>query len=411
MTNNRTDRPTTGTATTTTTAGTPATTTATPADELIAPPGLKGLVVADTTIGSVRGAEGFFHYRDHDAIEIARHQTFEGAARLLIDGSLPDGAEESLFRAELARARMIEPRIFDVLGPYVGAELSPSAGLRAALSLIVDDTPTIDLSPTERRNIALGAAGAVPTILAGLHRLAAGAAPLDPDPGLGHAADFIRLTTGATPSPRTARAVETYLLLTADHGFNASTFTTRVVTSTGAGISSVLCAAVGALSGPLHGGAPSRVLDMFDAIGEPSNTERWAETQLEANNKLMGFGHAVYRADDPRSLLLREVAQGLGGELVDRAVEIEDRMLRLLGRWKPDATIVTNVEYYAAVVLHLAGIPQEMFTPAFTTSRVVGWVAHLLEQAANNKIMRPKARYVGPEPRRSATVSDLEVGV
>ena len=408
MTNNGPHPPTPETTTPETT--TPETTTpnstAPEVDELIAPPGLKGLVVADTTIGSVRGAEGFFHYRDHDAIEIARHQTFEGAARLLIDGSLPSAAEESVFRAELARARMVDPKIFDVLAPFAGSGMPPGAGLRAALSLIVDDTPTIDLSPTERRNIALGAAGAVPTILAGLHRLAGGAAPLDPDPGLGHASDFIRLITGSTPNPRLARAVETYLLLTADHGFNASTFTTRVVTSTGAGISSILCAAVGALSGPLHGGAPSRVLDMFEAIGEPSNTQRWAEAQLEADNKLMGFGHAVYRAEDPRSLLLREVAQGLGGELVERAVEIEDRMLALLARWKPDATIVTNVEYYAAVVLHLAGIPQDMFTPAFTTSRVVGWVAHLLEQAANNKIMRPKARYVGPEPRRTATGSE-----
>ncbi|MGI9596342.1 MAG: citrate/2-methylcitrate synthase [Acidimicrobiales bacterium] len=374
------------------------------ADELIAPPGLKGLVVADTMIGSVRGAEGFYHYRDHDAIEIARHQTFEGAAHLLIDGALPTAAEESLFRAELARARMVDPRLFAVLAPFAGPELSPTAGLRAALSLIVDDTPTIDLSPTERRAIAVGAAGAVPTILAGLHRLGEGEAPLDADPGLGHASDFVRMVTGATPSPRLARAVETYLLLTADHGFNASTFTTRVVTSTGAGIGSILTGAVGALSGPLHGGAPSRVLDMFEAIGDPANTEAWARAELGAGNKLMGFGHAVYRAEDPRSLLLREIAQGLGGELVERAIEIEERMLRLLDDWKPGATLVTNVEYYAAVVLHLAGLPQEMFTPAFTTSRVVGWVAHLLEQASNNKIMRPKARYVGPEPQRTSGV-------
>ena len=141
---------------------------------------------------------------------------------------------------------------------------------------------------------------------------------------------------------------------------------------------------------------------MLDAIGEPGNTEAWAKSELAAGNKLMGFGHAVYRADDPRSLLLREVAIGLGGELVERAMEIEDRMLRHLRTWKPEATIVTNVEFYAAVVLHLAGIDQEMFTPTFTTSRVFGWVAHLLEQAADNKIMRPKARYRGPEPVRSA---------
>jgi citrate synthase len=371
--------------------------------ELIAPPGLKGLVVADTAIGSVRGEEGFYHYRHYDAVEIARHQTFESAAHLLIEGALPTAGEESSFRAELARGRLVNSAVVELLADAAPGPINPTAGLRAALSLLVDDTPTIDLSADERRRIAVGAAGAVPTILAGLHRVSNGERPLSADPGLGHAADFVRLVTGSTPNPRLARAVETYLLLTLDHGFNASTFTTRVVTSTGAGVGSALTAAIGALSGPLHGGAPSRVLDMLDAIGPPSEAESWVSAQLEAGNKLMGFGHAVYRADDPRSDLLKEVAEGLGGELVERAIEIEDRVLSLLRKWKPEATIVTNVEYYAAVVLHLAGLPQEMFTPAFTTSRVIGWVAHLLEQAADNKIMRPKARYVGPEPRALAS--------
>lgn len=368
--------------------------------EMIAPPGLKGVVVADTTIGSVRGSEGFFHYRDFDAVEVARHQTFEAAAALLIDGALPDAAGESGFRAELATARRLDNdtiSAMNMLGPTLD---SPLAGLRAMLSLIVDDTPTIDLSETERRQRVITAVGAVPSVLAGLYRISQGESILNADPGLGHASDFVRMSTGTTPTPRLARAVETYLLLTADHGFNASTFTARVVTSTGAGVSSAIVGAIGALSGPLHGGAPSRVLDMIGAIGDPMNTEVWARDELAAGRKLMGFGHAVYRADDPRSALLREVALGLGGELVGQAEEIEARMLAFLRAAKPNATIVTNVEFYAAVVLHLAGISQDMFTPTFTTSRVVGWAAHVLEQAANNKIMRPKARYTGVEPRR-----------
>ena len=368
--------------------------------EMVAPPGLKGLVVADTRIGSVRGMEGFYHYRQHDAIEIARHQTFEATARLLIDGDVPNGAEETLFRAELGAGRHIEPAAMATIGQLGSQISSPLAGLAAAIPLIVDDTPTIDLDHHERRRRCVAVAAAVPSILAALHRRSAGLAPLDADPGLGHAADYVRMATGSTPSPRLSRAVETYLVLTADHGFNASTFTTRVVTSTGAGVASVLSGAVGALSGPLHGGAPSRVLDMLDEIGEPANTERWARRRLEDGGPIMGFGHAVYRANDPRSDLLKEIALGLGGDLVKRAEEIEDRMLAVLAAWKPEATIVTNVEFYAAVVLHLAGLPQSMFTPTFTTSRVVGWVAHLLEQSANNKIMRPKARYVGPEPQR-----------
>ena len=375
------------------------TTAASPA-QLIAPPGLKGLVVADTTIGSVRGDEGFFHYRQHDAVEVARHQSFEAAAALLIDGSIPDAAAESSFRSELAAARRVDRSVFEALAP-VADRIDAMSGLRLAYALTIDDTPTIDLSPTERRALALAAAAVVPTVMAGLHRLAAGNTPLAPDPGLGHAADYLRMVTGACPSAELIRAVETYLLLTIDHGFNASTFTTRVVTSTVAGVARALTAAVGALSGPLHGGAPSRVLDMLSDIGEPAATEAWAEARLAAGDKIMGFGHAVYRADDPRSDLLKEVAIGLGGELVDRALEIEDRMLGVLRAWKPGAVIVTNVEYYAAIVLHLAGLPQELFTPTFTTSRAVGWAAHLLEQAADNKIMRPKARYVGPEPLRS----------
>ncbi len=359
-------------------------------------------MVADTMIGSVRGEEGFFHYREHDAVGVARHHSFESAAHLLIDGTLPDPSAESAFRSELAGARRVDPAVFTALGP-VADRIDPMSGLRVALALSIDDTPTIDLTPDERRSRALAAAAVVPTVMAGLHRLAAGESPLAPDPGLGHAADFIRMVTGSCASPELIRAVETYLLLTIDHGFNASTFTARVVTSTGAGVASALTAAVGALSGPLHGGAPSRVLDMLTDIGEPAATERWAEARLAAGDKIMGFGHAVYRADDPRSDLLKEVAIGLGGELVEQAIEIEERMLRVLRSWRPGAVIVTNVEYYAAIVLHLAGLPQELFTPTFTTSRVVGWAAHVLEQAADNKIMRPKARYVGPEPARPAT--------
>lgn len=366
-------------------------------EELIAPPGLKGLVVADTEIGAVRGEEGFFHYRNHNAVEIARHQTFEAAASLLIDGALPDRGDEGSFRAELASNRHIGPAEMSALAavaPHIG---DPLSGLRAAVSLIVDDTPTLDLTPEDRRSRVLRVVGATPTILAALRRLQLGESPLSADPGLSHAADYVRMASGNTPTPRLARAVETYLLLTADHGFNASTFTSRVITSTGAGVGSAFAGAIGALSGPLHGGAPSRVLDMLEAIGDPENASAYVKAELEAGRKLMGFGHAVYRADDPRSLLLRETAVGLGGDVVERAIEIEERILAFLADWKPDATIVTNVEFYAAVVLHLAGIPQEMFTPTFTTSRVVGWGAHILEQAANNKIMRPKARYVGPE--------------
>ena len=371
------------------------------AQTLIAPPGLKGLVVADTSIGSVRGQEGFFHYRQYDATEVAAKRTFESVAHLLLHDELPSSAQEATCRAELAAARRIDEPLAQLADRFAEAGHSPLASLRSLLSVALDPTPSLDQTPTERFVSVLRAIGATPTLLAAVHRRQAGLTPLAPDPALSHAADFVRMVCGATPSEAHARAVERYLSLTADHGFNASTFTSRVITSTGADIGGVLGGAVAALSGPLHGGAPSRVLDMVEAIGDPEDTERWARAQLDAGNKLMGFGHAVYRADDPRGALLRETAVELGGELVDRAVEIERRMLAMLRAWKPGATIVTNVEYYAAIVLHLAGIPQEMFTATFTTSRIVGWSAHVLEQAAANKIMRPQARYVGIEPPKA----------
>lgn len=381
-------------------------------EQLAAPPGLKGLLVADTAIGSVRGHDGFYHYRQYDATDLARHQTFEAVCHLLLDGELPDQRQEATMRSELGRARRVSSNLIATLEPFIGGEfggvvgggnatpaaLTPVAALRAALALVVDDTPIIDLTPTQRRAAVVQAIGAVPTIVAGVHRLERGQPPLESDPGLSHSTDFLRLVTGATPNPRLARAIETYLMLTVDHGFNASTFTARVVASTGTGVSGAIGAALAALTGPLHGGAPSRVLDMLDDIGNPADTETWARRQLDAGAKIMGFGHAVYRADDPRSTLLKEVAIGLGGELVERAEEVESRMLAFLAAWKPEATIVTNVEFYAAVVMHLAGLPQEVFTPTFATSRVVGWGAHLLEQAMDNKIIRPSARYVGPAP-------------
>lgn len=373
---------------------------------LTAPPGLKGLIVADTEIGSVRGGEGFFHYRQYDATEVAANRSFEAVAHLLLRGELPNQVEEAGIRAQLADRRNVSKPLATLADQLATSGHNPLAALGALLSVAVDPAPTLDLDHEGRERAVLAAVGATPTLLAAVHRRQSGLTPLAPDPMLSHAADYIRMVTGKAPDERHTGAVATYLGLTADHGFNASTFAARVITSTGAHVGGVLSGAVAALSGPLHGGAPSRVLDMLEAIGDPADTERWSKAEIAAGNKIMGFGHAVYRAADPRSTLLRDVAIGLGGEVVDRALEIEQRMLRVLRDWKPDAVIVTNVEFYAAVVLHLAGIPQEMFTATFTTSRIVGWGAHILEQAAANKIMRPSARYVGPAPERvSATVT------
>ncbi len=207
-------------------------------------------------------------------------------------------------------------------------------------------------------------------------------------------------STGSSLPPR-SRAIEQYLILTIDHGFNASTFTARVVTSTGADVGAAVVAALGALSGPLHGGAPSRALDTLDEIGDPANTEAWVRDAVGRGERIMGFGHAVYRTADPRSVMLRDVALGLGGPLADFAVDVEATVERVLAELKPDRELHTNVELYAGVVMELAGLPRDLFTPTFAVSRMVGWSAHVLEQARDRAIIRPSARYVGPEPVRT----------
>ncbi|WP_428114613.1 citrate/2-methylcitrate synthase [Candidatus Poriferisodalis sp.] len=352
------------------------------------------MIVADTAIGTVRGDEGWYHYRGHDATKLARSASFEAIACLLIDGVLPESGEKAAFAAELAAYRALASEARDLVVRLSRTDLDTLAVLASVLPLVVDPRPTIDMTHAQRRRAVLQAIGAAPTVLGTVNRIRSGGEPVSPDHTPSYAAHYLRSALGETPRAVHAKAVETYLNLTAEHGFNASAFTARVITSTGTSVAGAIAGALGALSGPLHGGAPSRVLDMLDVIGDPANARAWASAELDAGRKLMGFGHAVYRAADPRSETLKQVALGLGGELVERAIAIEAEVLALLDEYRPSSVIVTNVEYYAAVVLHLAGLPQDAFTPTFTASRIVGWGAHILEQANDNKIIRPSARYV-----------------
>jgi citrate synthase len=238
----------------------------------------------------------------------------------------------------------------------------------------------------------------VPTALAALYRLYHGHEPIDPHPDLGYAANYLYMITGEVPEERFARGIEQYQITTVDHGFNASTFTARVITSTGADLAAAVVGGIGALSGPLHGGAPSRALDMLDAIGTPDKTDSWVRNAMEDGDRIMGFGHRVYKTEDPRSRLLKGVAEGLGGDMVDFAKQVEATVVDLLAELKPGRELYANVEFYAGVVMDRCGLPREMFTPTFASSRVIGWCANILEQAADNRVIRPSARYVGPPP-------------
>jgi citrate synthase len=276
--------------------------------------------------------------------------------------------------------------------------------LRAAYELVALDrrlTPWLDLGTAELDEQAVATAAVFPTLVVALYRLARGLQPIEPLPGLGHAASYLYLLDGAEPSPARTRALESYLISTIDHGFNASTFTARVVASTGADLGSAVIAALGSLSGPLHGGAPSRVLDMLDAIGTPDRADHWIRDTLTRGGKIMGFGHPVYHTTDPRNVLLRAIAEELGSPRLELAITVEQQALAAFRELRPGVPLYANVEYYAALVLDAIGLPRELFTPTFAISRVVGWAAHITEQARQNKIIRPGARYTGPPPARS----------
>ncbi|MBD0744593.1 citrate synthase/methylcitrate synthase [Streptomyces sp. CBMA152] len=365
------------------------------------PRGLAGVVVTDTALGDVRGLEGFYHYRQYSAVELAQTRSFEDVWHLMFHGELPDAAARAEFTARTAALRHLPPQVSAALPGIAaaGRASGPLAGLRTALSLLgaaQGFRPVYDLDADRRREDALAACAAVPTLLTALYRLGQGLAPVEPRDDLSYAANYLYMMTGSQPSPERVRAIERYLISTVDHGFNASTFTARVVASTGADVAASLVAAVGALSGPLHGGAPSRALDTLDAIGGPDRIDGWVRERVLAGDRIMGFGHPVYRTEDPRSRMLRGIAEGFGGPLVAFAVEVERHVEAILAELKPGRELHTNVEFYAGVVMELCGVPREMFTPTFCAARVVGWSANILEQAEDSKIIRPAARYVGP---------------
>ncbi len=367
------------------------------------PRGLEGVVVAETAIGDVRGLEGFYHYRQYNAVELAEKRSLEDVWYLMFEGHLPTRAEAAEFRERVAPLRAIPDPVKQALPEVarLGRNAPPLDMLRTTVSLLgahAGFRPSLDIDDAELRAQALQVCAVVPTLLTAIHRLQHDLEPIDPDPGLAYAANYLYMLSGEVPPPQHARAVEQYLISTIDHGFNASTFTARVITSTGADLAAAVTGGIGALSGPLHGGAPSRALDMLDAIGTFENAEPWLRDAVERGDRLMGFGHRVYKTDDPRSVMLRHVAEDLGGDKVELAKQIEAKAIEVLAELKPGRRLYTNVEFYAGIVMDTAGLPREMFTPTFASSRVIGWCAHILEQAADNRLIRPSARYVGPPP-------------
>lgn len=354
-----------------------------------ASPGLKGVVAGETALAHVDGENGRLHYRGYSIGDLVAAGTFGSVAELLWTG-------EWSADAHLACAP-VPPQVIDALRLLPSAT-SPMDALRTAVSAWGAATsrgwpPVIDRA----RELTAFA----PSALAAFGRLRQGLEPVEPDPDLGLAAGFLQQLNDAVPDPASARALDAYFIVGAEHGFNASTFTARVIISTRSDMASAVTGAIGALKGPLHGGAPSEVVDQLHEIGSLDQAEDWIRSTLARGERLMGFGHRVYRAYDPRAKALRAVAESLEGvaDWLDRAVAVEEIALRVLAEFKPGYPIMTNVEYYAAAVLQGVGLPPDLFPATFALARHAGWTAHCLEQAEADVLIRPDVAYVGPEPR------------
>jgi citrate synthase len=351
-------------------------------------PGLEGVVVADTAISDVDGERGHLVIAGADVEQLARTATFEeAAARVLAAGA---GAPVT---GPLGAARA---EAWELL-PRIGDALDHADGMDALRTALAHARPAAADAAGDARD-ALRAIGAGPVFVAAWSRRRAGLPPIAPDPSLGHAADYLRMTLGRTPPSAAVTAMDAYLVTVIDHAMSASTFTARVIASTGSDLLSAVVGAIGALKGPLHGGAPGPVLDMLDAIGRPADAERWILGELAAGRRIMGMGHRVYRVRDPRAAVLEAAARPLSSERLELARAVEAAASKILRERKPDRPLAANVEFYTAVLLDAVGLPREQFSPTFAASRLAGWSAHVLEQRRTGRLVRPSSRYVGPRP-------------
>ena len=374
--------------------------------------GLEDAVAATTRLSAIDGEAGELTIGGFPLEELAPNAKFEEALFLLWNDRLPSAQEYESFHSAF-RAEFELPRITrEVLEEAASADVPAMDALRMAVGTldVVDRQPNDD-SVEANRQRALQLVARFPVIIGTYWRLKQGETPVEPDPDLSHAAQYLHMLTGGTPDPEFVRALDTYLVTVIDHGMNASTFTARVITSTLSDMFSAITGAIGALKGPLHGGAPGPALEMIFEIGKREDAEDVIRGKLERGDRLMGFGHRVYKVRDPRADVLAQAAERLferAGDrsLYDLARQTEEIALRLLKEQKPNVKIETNVEFYTALVLHGVQLPSELFSPTFATGRVGGWTAHVLEQLAHNRLIRPQSEYDGPKDRQWVPMED-----
>jgi citrate synthase len=356
--------------------------------------GLRNVVAGESSLSSIDGERGVLAYRGIDIHALAEQSSFEEVVFLLHRGRLPARAELAAFTQELARARAVPAATVDLLR-LLPASSHPMTSLRSAVSALgAFDPDANDDTPPANARKALRLTAQMATVVALVERVRKGRDPVPPDLSLSHAASFLLMLTGERPRPEAERAMDMALILHADHEFNASTFAARVAASTLADVHGAITAALATLKGPLHGGANEAVMKMLQEIGAPERAEGWVRDALAAKQKIMGFGHAVYRTEDPRATHLRRMSRQLGEANGDRRwYELSERLESVVRSQKG---LNANVDFYSASVYHSLGIPTDMFTPVFAVSRIAGWTAHVLEQLGNNRLIRPESEYTGP---------------
>jgi len=359
--------------------------------------GLEGVMASQSSLSFVGGQEGKLIYRGYDIHDLAPSASFAESVFLLWYDHLPSRDELDSFEEDLRGARALDPRTLEILRS-LPTDTTPMAALRTAVSAEGTlDPDAEDNSPEANLRKATRLVARFPTIVAAYHRLREGADPIAPDPELGHSANFLYMISGEAPSQMAAEAVDRTLLLYLDHGFNASTFTCRVIAATLGDMHSAVTGGIGALKGSLHGGANAKAMDMLLEIDEVDNVAPFVEGALERKQKIMGFGHRVYRTEDPRATHLREMSRTLSQELGDPKWYDISRLLE--DEMKTRKGLNPNVDFYCATVYYALGLPTDLYTPLFAMGRIGGWSAHVMEQHADNRLIRPRAEYVGAKDR------------
>ncbi|WP_018662129.1 citrate synthase/methylcitrate synthase [Heyndrickxia acidiproducens] len=357
--------------------------------------GLKGVKAAETAISFIDGTHGTLIYRGKNAKEVAAEHTFEEAAYFLWYGKFPDPTALKEFSAGLKQQRRIPDYTAKIL-QCLPNDMDLMSVLRTAVSSL--GTQKYTFKPAIEDAVRLTAI--LPTIIAYRYRQLSGLPPVAPKNEYGHVKNYLYMLTGKEPLDAHVRALEAYMILTLEHGMNAATFSARVTISTESDLVSAVVSAIGTMKGPLHGGAPSEVTKMLNEIGSKERAENWLRTKLEKGEKLMGFGHRIYKTKDPRAIALKHILlENMHGDpWLSLALHVEETAIRLLDQYKPGRKLYTNVEFYAAAIMRAIGMEDMLFTPTFTASRVVGWTAHAIEQAKHNTIFRPDAEYTGEFP-------------